>query len=348
MNIAITGGNGFIGSAFLNLYRDRFDNVLQLTSGKTSIGKRYELNDLNSIINQTKGVDCFIHCAFDHNYRDNIIGIRNIIEACKVNKIEKLIYLSTVSVYDPMLTGEVDESRQYSALYDPYSYEKVKIEKIIRKSELNNVTILQPSIVYGLGGNWTKYAFNLSRSGGVELSATNKCNPVYVNDVAQAIYRSTQVNSNKINTFLISADSPVSWQTFYEKHDQIMSRIANWNSSLVIQNTNSNKYHNSFFGNFVLNVWFNTPVGLVLNKLVAVIKKIRAKKYVNVSNKEDIKQIFSEARKNIIESPVGITRLVHNCQFEIEINKAKSELHFQPEYSFDSGMSLIEDKLIND
>jgi len=127
-NLLVTGGCGFIGSNFINYYKEKnpyvkiinFDK-LDYCSDKTGV------NHDKLIIGNLKNKDLVLHILNDHEIdtvihfaaqthvdnsfgnsleftSDNILGTHTLLECCKVyNKIKRFIHISTDEVY-----GEVD------------------------------------------------------------------------------------------------------------------------------------------------------------------------------------------------------------------------------------------------
>ncbi len=339
MKVAVLGASGFIGGRFIELYRDKFDTV-SLSS------KNAPLNDFNKLKENTIDADVLVHAAFDHSYKSNIIGIKNVLQVCKENNIKKLIYISTVSVYDPDLGGSLDENSKYSSINDPYSKEKRKIEKIIDEFDRSfDVVILQPTIVYGLGGNWTKYALHVCKSRKTLLpnDGEDKANIIYVDDVASAIDSSIE-SQTKYEKVLISTET-IRWKEFYCKQCQILKEL-DLASNCNIENDNSNnEFHSNNLINFIFILWFKTPIGNIFDMMIESLKKIRAKSYMDVSSKDALKNFLqSEITENIL-SPSGITRKVHAAKFKVDTSKAKNILGFTPAYSFDKALQRVKENI---
>lgn len=335
MRIAVTGGSGFIGSKFIELFSDKLESIKSLDSKSCPLGS-YE-----HILESTKDIDILVHTAFDHSYKSNISGIKNILKACEQNSVKKLIHISTVSVYDPDINGKIDENSPYSKLNDPYSKEKRKIEQEIEKYKNKDfdIVILQPTIVYGLGGNWTKYALHVCKAKEVRLpdSGNKICNLVYVDDVANAIYQSC-VSDVKFEKFLISEVKSITWKEFYIKHCEVLKEL-NLPSNCDIQNSaNENEFHKKKLVDGVFQLWFKTPLGNVFDMMIGVLKKFRAKSYSSTNNKGELKIFLqSEVNENILE-PLAITKKVHNCNFVVDNRKAKEKLGYISSVSFENGM----------
>lgn len=342
MRVAVTGGSGFLGGRFVEIYKDKFDDVVILNSQNSP------LNDFDKLVVNTKKIDVLVHTAFDHNYKDNIVGIRNILEVCKKNNIKKLVHISSVSVYNPDLKGDLDENSQYTHINDPYSKEKRKIESEIEKykdSDLS-IVILQPTIIYGLGGNWTKYALHVCKSKALSLPNNGEdiCNAVYVDDVARAIYKSCK-STVKYEKMLISATESITWREFYEKQCKILEDLELSSSCNVVNNTNTNEFHSKSIVNMIFLIWFKTPLGNVFDLAIGVLKKLRAKNYTNTSSQKEMKTFLKSALNENTLTPLGITKKVHHCKFKVDISKANELLNYNSEYNFDDGVNKIKNNI---
>lgn len=342
MNISITGSRGFLASRFIEIYEKEFSKINKLNSDNSN------MNDYSNLLLNTVNTDILIHAAFDHNYKDNIIGIKNILKVCYENKIKKLIHISSISVYDPDCSSSLCENSPYSKLNDPYSKEKVNIENEIEKYKDKNfdIIILQPSIIYGFNGNWTKYALHVSKSQGIYLSdnGDNICNAVYIDDVVRSIYQSC-ISNVTFEKFLISNNEIISWKDFYKKHSEILNNLNLKSNFNIIINQNNYEFHSNILVNLIFILWFKTPCGSLFNLMIGILKKIRAKKYYVTKSKDDIKVFLNADINNSILSPLGITKKMHNCKFRIDFTKSKNLIGYSPTFNLNDGIKEIENKI---
>lgn len=147
--------------------------------------------------------------------------------------------------------------------------------------------------------------------------------------MANAIYQSC-TSDVKFEKFLISGVKSITWKEFYSKHCEVLKEL-NLPSNCDIQNsTNENEFHKKKLVDVVFQLWFKTPLGNLFDMMIGVLKKLRAKSYSNTSNKEELK---SEVNENILE-PLAITKKVHNCNFEVNSQKAKEEIGYESLLSF--------------
>lgn len=127
-NILVTGGCGFIGSNFINIYKNLYSNIniinidkIDYCSNKNDINNdKLIIGNINNkelvlyILNEYN-IDTIINFAaqthVDNSFgnslqftSDNVNGTHNLLECCReYNKIKKFIHISTDEIY-----GEVD------------------------------------------------------------------------------------------------------------------------------------------------------------------------------------------------------------------------------------------------
>ncbi|MCW8965855.1 MAG: NAD(P)H-binding protein [Candidatus Pacearchaeota archaeon] len=179
-NILMTGSTGFVGKKLLDKIGGKYQ--INTFSGKT----RVDLKDKEDVFDITKNKDIVIHLAYSKNYPENIIITKNLIEACKKNKIKKILILSSMSA-----------KREKP---DKYGKNKLYIEKLIKESKLN-YTILRPSIIYGSGSS--SFNFIIDYMNKIPFFTPIIGNgkyfiyPIHVNDVIQSII--SCIDSEKTN-----------------------------------------------------------------------------------------------------------------------------------------------------
>ena len=120
MKIIITGATGFVGRHLAErLHEDGFQVVGLGRSTDAGdalqeqgiVFRQADVCDASQTIEAISAAECVIHCAgksgpwgrFRDFYKTNVIGTRNVVAACQHYKIEKLIFISSPSIYH---TGE--------------------------------------------------------------------------------------------------------------------------------------------------------------------------------------------------------------------------------------------------
>lgn len=170
MKIIITGATGFVGR---NLTEGLFGDGFQIvaTGRSTTVGeelqkqgiefKNADILDPDRLNSVFSPADCVIHGAAKAGpwgrYRDfydvNVVGTRNVVNACKRQNIKKIIFISTPSIY---YTGK---DRYNISEGDPLprkqrtNYAKTKLmtenELTALQREGYKVMIFRPRAVYG-------------------------------------------------------------------------------------------------------------------------------------------------------------------------------------------------------
>jgi len=154
MNIAITGGTGFVGGHLAQSLTDKGHNVVLIARGldmrnesirhlKSTQFKAIGTSDEKKLFDAFKGCDAIAHCAGinrESNPKDytriHIEGTQNVINAAKQAGVKKVILISFYSAR-PNCGSKYHESK-YAA------------EEIVRNSGLD-YTIFKPGMIYGKG-----------------------------------------------------------------------------------------------------------------------------------------------------------------------------------------------------
>lgn len=174
MNIFITGSNGFVGSQLMSTLESKGHKVIGMDISdhcdapkhantlSGDIRKQADLNRIWSNISEQdgSGIELIIHCAaakhdfgikreeyFSHNEQ----GSRVLLDFASEHKIDKLIYLSTVSVFGHP-QGRSDEDTPYNPDH-PYGESKLAGELLCiewqKQDEARELIVLRPTVIYG-------------------------------------------------------------------------------------------------------------------------------------------------------------------------------------------------------
>tara|TARA_A100001388_G_scaffold253435_1_gene216522 strand:- start:3263 stop:4177 length:915 start_codon:yes stop_codon:yes gene_type:complete len=162
MNVAITGGSGFIGSRLSRMIEDLGHRVIFIARAKENIDEDYlSFDDFFSLKFNIK-IDCFIHLASpnydyssDSSLEDGIVHLTsNILKVLNHYNCSKFIFFSSAKIYgEPSLTKKLifNEESQPNPESD-YGKYKLKAEKnIIEQAKSSNLDYLiyRMPLVYG-------------------------------------------------------------------------------------------------------------------------------------------------------------------------------------------------------
>lgn len=170
--ILITGGAGFIGTHMSNFlihkkYKVKIiDNLIygnKTNIHRKAVFKKGDVVNKKFLIKEFKGIDAVIHLAamsrsgpsdkkIDFCLEQNTIGTKNVLEACRINKVKKLLYAGSATYYGNQ-KGNKKESNKGN-FFNPYSLSKFLGEELClfyNKKKYVNCNILRYFNVYGKG-----------------------------------------------------------------------------------------------------------------------------------------------------------------------------------------------------
>jgi UDP-glucose 4-epimerase len=153
MKYLVTGGAGFIGSNLVDKLISLGHDVICIDDESAECHEQFYWNDkaqnykydicnYDLIAPLFEGVDCVFHVASDariqpailnpkKSIQSNAVGTANVLELCRVNKVDRLIYSSTSSAYGKKALLPNQEIQPSDPL-TPYSAAKVFGENLAR------------------------------------------------------------------------------------------------------------------------------------------------------------------------------------------------------------------------
>jgi nucleoside-diphosphate-sugar epimerase len=208
MKILVTGGGGFLGQAICRQLVARGHVVRSMNRqhypALDAIGvvqRSADIASLDLVIEAAAGVDAIIHSAgrvgawgrVEDYYETNVRGTDNVLAACELNGIDKLVLTSSPSVvHDGADLEGVDESVPYATHFSSaYAQTKALAEqRVLAANSAQLATVaLRPHFVWGPGDpNLLPRILGRARRGQLRLigDVAKKVDTVYVDNAAEA------------------------------------------------------------------------------------------------------------------------------------------------------------------
>jgi UDP-glucose 4-epimerase len=153
MKYLVTGGAGFIGSNIVDKLISLGHDVVCIDNESAECHEQFYWNykaqnykhdicDYDLVAPLFKDIDCVFHVASDariqpailnpkKSIQSNAVGTANVLELCRVNNVDRLIYSSTSSSYGKKASLPNQETQPTDPL-TPYSAAKVFGENLAR------------------------------------------------------------------------------------------------------------------------------------------------------------------------------------------------------------------------
>ncbi|NOQ42642.1 MAG: NAD-dependent epimerase/dehydratase family protein [Desulfuromusa sp.] len=235
MKVLVTGGGGFLGKAIVKLLLVKGDEVCSFSRNiypqLTALGVEQivgDLTDMYAVIKAADGCDLVYHVAakagvwgsYDEFYQPNVIGTKNIIQACRRCEISRLVYTSSPSVvFDGSDMEGIDESVPYPDHYlSWYPQTKAEAEQlVIAANDTSLATVaLRPHLIWGPEDNHlVPRILEKGGAGSLRRIGDRPClvDTVYIDNAAKAHVQAAEklavgsVVSGKV--YFISNDEPL-------------------------------------------------------------------------------------------------------------------------------------------
>ena len=170
MKVLVTGGGGFLGQAICKQLAAQGHTVRSLNRSAhpalDTLGVeqcRGDIASLDLVIDAARDMDAIIHCAgkvgawgrIEEYYEANVRGTDNVLAACELHKISKLVLTSSPSVvHDGGDLDGVNESVPYATHFSsPYAQTKAMAEQrvLAANGEQLATVALRPHFIWGPG-----------------------------------------------------------------------------------------------------------------------------------------------------------------------------------------------------
>ena len=247
MKLLITGSSGFVGRYVVAEALRRGHSVRALIRPATALSdlkwtdhKNFELvrADLRSkrgLVEAVSGADAVLHLAVSQDsdlygvLAGTVVGTENLLEAMKQAKVERIVLISSFSVYNYIKLrtwSELNESCAVEAepeKRDYYCLTKLMQENLVRAAGTEyglRFTLLRPGAIFGKGHVWTsRLGIALSDRVWIRLGAWAKLPLSYVENCAEAVVMCAEKEEAVGKTFNVIDDETPS-QRLYSRQLQ--------------------------------------------------------------------------------------------------------------------------------
>ena len=217
--IIITGGAGFVGSMLAQKLHEKNVQFRLVDSKEPKNFKdcfvRADITQYEELLKVLSENDIVVHLAALTNahesnkkkktyFKVNVEGTFNVVSACQEKECKKIIFTSSVAVYDPEQKGVIREDSPLKP-QNFYGVSKMLGEILVKTSGIDHV-ILRPSNGYGKGGHGVINTFveKIKKGEHIEIwgSGNQERDYLHINDFVNAIMLAVE---NGHGTYNISA-----------------------------------------------------------------------------------------------------------------------------------------------
>lgn len=171
MKAMITGGTGFVGGTLAHRLHGMGWDVTALGRNPVKLNEledagirplRLDIGKKDDLVAAFKGSEIVFHCAafpapwgsFEKFHQANVIGTRNVVQACLQNNVKRLVHVSTPSIYfDYNSRIGVKENDPLPEPISNYAHTKLLAEEEIDKGFAQGLAVvsIRPRALFGEG-----------------------------------------------------------------------------------------------------------------------------------------------------------------------------------------------------
>ncbi|MDR1076319.1 MAG: NAD-dependent epimerase/dehydratase family protein [Xanthomonadaceae bacterium] len=210
MKILVTGGGGFLGRALCRGLLERGHKVVTLQRrhypalDALGVGQiQGDLADRNAVMHAVRGVDAVFHNgakagafgSYDSYHQANVVGTENVLAACRMHGVSRLIYTSTPSVTHqaghPVESGTAQDVPYATEFKAPYAETKTIAEKMALAANDSDLAVvaLRPRLIWGPGDQQLlPRIVERAKAGRMRIvgDGANRVDTTYIDNAAQA------------------------------------------------------------------------------------------------------------------------------------------------------------------
>ena len=375
-SVLVTGGTGFLGSRVVEkLVLEHEARVRVLTSNlaRASRAARFDIElvlgdvgDADLVRRVAKGCNVIVHCAYGsrgseaERRRVTVDGTRAVLDAALAVRAQRVVHVSTMVVYGIGVEGVLDERAPRRRTGIGYADTKREAEALVDRYARERgapVTIVQPTAIYGpYAPSWTERVVEAMRTRRLILvdGGEGLANPVYVDDVADALLLAAVRNEAVGETFLVASGERVTWREFLGRYEAMLGEGA----TVAMTRAEAKTY----FARQQRRAWLLGELRSAvlrdsdlrrrllktreLDALMRVARPLLATKALRplvhrLRPAKGARKVTAGLPKPIqAEHPKQVDFLA--AKTEVSIDKARRLLGFEPAFGLDAGMALTE------
>lgn len=235
--ILVTGGTGLLGTHLIlalhqmqmpvrAIYRSHIPAIIK----DKAEWVQTDILDVIALEDAMQGITHVYHTAglvsFHPKHKQqlfdvNVYGTANVVNACLDAGVEKLVHVSSVAAMGRMRNGAmINETMQWTEATSNSEYSRTKflgeMEVWRGIGEGLNAVIVNPTIIFGEHGDWTKGSMNMFRTirKGFPWYSAGGSGFVDANDVAKAMIALMQSDISN-ERFLVTAENKTYSELFF-------------------------------------------------------------------------------------------------------------------------------------
>ncbi len=236
--VLVTGATGFLGGALARRLANDGVQVRALVRSPEKAAPlralgievaQGELNDAAAAARALAGCQLVFHsaAAMSGDYAKqrvvNVAGTRTLLEAARAAGVQRLVHVSTISVYGYTCAGDQREDQPPNPGSNPYAVSKAETEQVVIGSGIP-YTIVRPGMIYGAGAvNWTRVLFRLAKLKPTPFvgSGTGTAFPIYVDDVVDLLITVASHPAAANQIFNCAPDPAPTWREFLGAYSRL-------------------------------------------------------------------------------------------------------------------------------
>jgi nucleoside-diphosphate-sugar epimerase len=381
LRVLVTGGTGFLGSRVVEklvLEHDARVRVLTSNVAHAARAARFDIELVHGDVGDpalmrhaAEACDVIVHCAYGSSGSDRerrrvtVDGTRAVLDAALAARVQRVVHVSTMVVYGIGVEGVLDERaprRRTGVGYaDTKSEAEALVERYVREHGAP-VAIVQPTAIYGpYAPSWTERVVEAMRTRRLILvdGGTGLANPVYIDDVADALLLAAVRDEAVGEAFLVASGERVTWRDFLGRYETMLGEHA----TVTMTRAEARAYYvrqqrrTGLFGELSASLRRDAALRkrVLKTREVDALARLARPLLANRVLRPLAQRLRSKPSARVGSTPRTAADLVKPIQAEhpkqvaflaakteVSIDKARRLLGFEPAFDLDAGMALTE------